>query len=115
LDSIQIPAYTALVRAVGLMDPKSGLYLGWFQHRDATWDSKQDPAPVSYTVQVPGLPAGVYRVEYWDIENGQIAGEEQITAAPLSATGGKPAQTVLEFKSLPITRMFAVRAFRVSG
>jgi hypothetical protein len=107
IDSIQIGAYLPPLRALGLADP-TGIYLGWFVHREYTWENANrkppvQPKAVTFTAEIPGMSAGMYRVEFWELSSGNIAGEEQITVG---------ADGFLRIPLLPVSSMFAVRAFR---
>jgi hypothetical protein len=107
LDSIQIAAYVPLLRSVSLADREKGIYLGWFQHRDYTFQTvaaKTDPKPAAFQLNVNGMPPGTYRVEFWDLQSGNIAGDETVTV-----TGSGQ----LSVQLLPVSKMLAVRAFRM--
>jgi len=106
LDAVEIGAYIPLVRTLGLADRTAGVYAGWFQHRDYTWQTKQEPPPASYRLSIPEMPPGTYRVEFWDVQDGNIAGEETVTV-----NGNAPGS--LEVMLLPVSQMLAVRATRL--
>ncbi len=109
LDAVEIGAYIPLMRTLGLADRAAGVYAGWFQHRDYTWETvakKQEPQPASYRLSIPEMPPGTYRVEFWDAQDGNIAGEETVTVG-----GNAPGS--LEVTLLPVSQMLAVRATRL--
>lgn len=108
LEGIEIAAYIPPLRAVSLADRENGIYLGWLQHRDYTWETvakKKTPKPVNFQLTVGEMPPGVYRVELWEPASGNIAGEEMVT---VTGSGS------LTIQLLPVDSMLAVRAFRVS-
>lgn len=110
LDSITIDAYITPLRTVALADRKAGIFLGWFQHRDYTWQNVAQQfaiQPVTMQMHVANMPPGNYRVELWDPLSGNIVGQEEIG---LSVEGNR----VLTIKLLPISNMLAVRAIRVA-
>ncbi len=106
LDSIEISAYVPLLRSLSLADREKGIYLGWFQHRDYTFQNvakKLEIKPATFQLSVTGMPPGTYRVEFWDLQSGNIAGDEMITV-----TGSGQ----LSVQLLPVNKMLAVRAFK---
>lgn len=110
LDSIEIAAYLAPLRAVALADRKMGIFAAWLQHRDYTWENvarKVEPKPLNFQLRIGGMPPGVYRVELWDPFSGNVVGDEMLTVS-----GSEPG--ALTITLLPITQMLAVRAFRVN-
>jgi hypothetical protein len=52
--------------------------------------------------------AGIYRVEFWDTETGNVLGEERIT---LSSEGDR----TLRIPLLPIRKQLALRIFRIAA
>ncbi len=111
LDSLEVAAYLAPLRAVTLADRKRGIFAGWFQHRDYTWENVAKnigPKPLNFRVQIPGMPPGAYQIELWDPFSGNVVGDEMQTI-----NGNEPG--TLTITLLPITRMIAVRAFRMEA
>jgi hypothetical protein len=107
LESIEIAAYIPALRSVSLADREQGIYLGWFQHRDYTFQNvakKVETKPATFQLSIDQMPPGTYRVEFWDLESGNIAGDETITV-----TGSGQ----LSVQLLPVAKMLAVRAFRM--
>jgi len=111
LDSIQIAHYRAPLRALTLADRTIGLAAAWVQNRDYTWQavtSGLTPTPQSLQLQIPDMPAGTYRLTFWDTHTGNVIGEENATLTDLTGS-------TLRINLLPITSHIVVQALRVSG
>lgn len=111
LDYIEIPNYRAPLRAVGLADRTHGVALIWLQNRAATWQNAAagiDPAVLHFRMDVPAMTPGVYRVEFWDADTGNILGEE------LHTLSGNQIGT-LSIMLLPIRTHLAVKIVRVQA
>lgn len=70
------------IRFVGLAGDRC-LY-GWLLNEAATWTRLEaDPGPLEpiegALLTVPGLPAGTYRVQWWDTMAGEVLSEEDVT------------------------------------
>jgi len=75
-------------RAVGLRG-KQAAYV-WMVNRQATWWNmaveKRAPAPVKGALlEIDGLQAGEYRVQWWDTHAGKVLGEEALGAGASAA------------------------------
>lgn len=111
LDSITIEAYRSPLRVLALGDIANGTVLAWIHHSDYTWDTvaaDQSITPIESTLTLPNMPAGTYRVEFWDTFSGNVVGEDQITLAV--ETDG-----TLEVPLLPVNTQLALRVFRVTA
>ncbi|MCC7209710.1 MAG: DUF5060 domain-containing protein [Anaerolineae bacterium] len=114
LDSLEIEAYISPLRTLALADREEGILLAWLQHRDYTWQNAAagvQAQAVSAAIRVDGMPVGQYLVELWDPFTGNVLGQE--TASVSGVTEGD-VQGMLSVQLLPISRMLAVRAIRVS-
>ncbi|MEP7284382.1 MAG: DUF5060 domain-containing protein [Chloroflexota bacterium] len=113
VDSLEIAQYITPLRTVALVDKTAGIFLGWLQHRDYTWENVAKNIqikPVTVSLRVDGMPTGQYRVELWDPFTGNVVGDEQVTVA--AAAGAKTGNLAINL--LPISKMIAVRAFRIA-
>ena len=111
LDYIELAQYRTPMRALALADRDQGVMVAWIQHRDYTWQSASSGRalePLSFNLRVPGMPAGRYRVTYWDTATGNVLGEDTITLVEGS-------DGVLRIELLPINSQLAVRVLRVAG
>jgi hypothetical protein len=69
------------LRAVGLTGD-SGAWV-WVSNSEATWyrigveDKKPEPV-ADGKLTIPGLPAGTYRVEWWDTWKGEAIGQSEV-------------------------------------
>jgi len=75
LDYIEVAAYRTPVRALALVDRGTGTFLAWIHHRDYTWDvvaAGGQLEPLNFSLQVPTMPPGVYRVSFWDTLSGAV-------------------------------------------
>jgi hypothetical protein len=112
IEYIEIEAYRSPLRALTLADPVAGIALAWIHHRDYTWETVLADEPIEpllYQLQIPGMGAGEYRVEYWDTFTGQVLGEERITVVADNLNG------ILNLELLPLNTQLALRVFRVAG
>ncbi len=108
---VSIEHYVAPLRAMALADRDHGVLLAWFQNRDYVWQRAAEAiqtVPPGFTAEFPNMPAGEYRVEFWDPFTGQVIGEDRVRVLP--DDGG-----VLTVELLPIDRALAVRAFPLGG
>ena len=111
LDYIEVTQYRTPVRVLALTDRRRGVAIAWAHHRDYTWQLVAEGGirdPLSFRVQVPDMPPGVYRVTFWDTTTGTVLGEENITLRTDS-------DGILRINLLPITSQLAVRALRIAG
>ncbi|NDJ87257.1 MAG: DUF5060 domain-containing protein [Chloroflexi bacterium] len=112
LEYLEIAQYRAPLRAMALADRDQGLALVWVQHRDYTWENIQsgvDIAPLNYRLSLDDMPAGEYRVEFWDTTSGAVIGEEVLLVS------GEAERGQLQVDLLPITDQLALRIFRTAG
>lgn len=110
LESLVIGAYISPLRTLALADREQGYVLAWVQHRLYTWENVAKNLaipPVSVSLRIGGLPAGLYRVELWDPASGNVIGVEQVM------TVGSPTGT-LTMNLLPVKTMVALRAFPIA-
>jgi len=111
LDYIEIADYRTALRSIALADRTAGVALVWLQNRDYTWQNQQtgiQGESLRYRMDIPNMPAGVYRVEFWDTVTGNILGQEMTTIAG-EGHGN------LSISLLPIQKQLAIRAFRIDG
>lgn len=111
LEYIEIAQYRAPVRALALADRTRGVAAAWLHHRDYTWPlvaQGGDLDPLNFSLRIPGMPSGIYRVTFWDTATGTVLGEESLTLTELS-------EGTLRVNLLPITSQLAVRAMRIAG
>ncbi|MBN1201315.1 MAG: DUF5060 domain-containing protein [Anaerolineae bacterium] len=111
LDYIEIAQYRSPMRALALADRRQGAAVAWVHHRDYTWQlvaENKELDPLNFSLHIPGMPPGIYRVTFWNTLTGAIIGEDTITLR------GESSGT-LNIALLPITSQLAVRAFRVAG
>jgi hypothetical protein len=108
---VEIADYRAPLRVVALADREEGIVLAWIHNRAYTWDQAQtnEPLePLDFTLELSDMLAGVYRVEFWDTETGNVVGEERIT---LSSDSDR----MLRIPLLPIRKQLALRIFRMAA
>lgn len=70
------------LRTLALADRQRGMLVVWAQNRQYTWqNAAQNLAvqPVSATINMNEMPAGLYNVELWDTTTGNVIGEEQVS------------------------------------
>jgi len=87
LRSIRIPAYRSSrypdVAALGLHAGRTAVL--WLHHRQCNWrtvlDGREPETLADLRVSLPGLPAGRYRVEWWDTYTGEVLRTDSATAA----------------------------------
>ena len=111
LDYIEVANYRAPLRALALVDRERGAMIAWMQHRDYTWDvvaQNGEIEPLTFSLRVPNMPTGEYRVTFWDTLTGQVVGEERHT---LRADSDR----TLHIALLPMTAQLAVQAVRIAG
>lgn len=111
LDYIEIAAYRSPIRAIGLADRERGEAAVWVHHRDFTFETISagiEPEPVNFSLRIPEMPAGTYRVTIWDAITGNVIGEETVTLA-------EDGSGTLRVRLLPLTAQLAVHAERVAG
>lgn len=111
LEYLEIADYLAPLRALALADVDEGIALVWIHHRDFTWEQVQanvSNAPLNFTLELPDMPVGEYRIEFWNPESGNIIGEAWATVE--GETRG-----VLRTALLPIDSDLALRVFRMAG
>lgn len=109
LEYLEIAEYRAPLRALALADVEEGVALIWVHHRDYTWDTVRTGmprSPLEFQIELPNMPTGIYRVEYWDTFSGNVLGEERLTLA---------SEGLLNIPLLPITDQLALRLFRIAG
>lgn len=107
---IELTEYRAPLRVVALADRGEGIALVWIHNRAYTWDQAQtnEPLePLDFSLELSDMSAGVYRVEFWDTETGNVLGEERIT---LDSEGNG----MLRIPLLPIRTQLALRIFRIT-
>lgn len=108
--SIEIANYIVPLRTLALADRQRGMLIVWAQNRQYTWqNAAQNLAvqPVSATINMNEMPAGLYNVELWDTTTGNVIGEEQVYVT------GVPNGT-LSISLIPISEMLAIKAIRVA-
>ncbi|NDJ75889.1 MAG: DUF5060 domain-containing protein [Chloroflexi bacterium] len=111
LDYIEVTNYRTPVRVLALADRSRGTFLAWAHHRDYVWTLANvgvRPEALSFSLSVPDMPPGVYRVTFWDTTTGIALGEEEIT---LDEDNGGP----LRISLLPISSQLAISALRIAG
>ncbi len=109
LEYLELDDYRAPLRTVALADIEQGVAVIWIHHRDYTWEAVQTDTPLTamnFRLELPGMPAGIYRVEYWNTFNGSVIGEERVI---LDTEG------TLAVRLLPIKDQLALRLFRIAG
>lgn len=107
LEYLEIVAYRSPLRSLALIDKETGIALVWLHHRSYTWDTIRagtNIPPLSGRLDLPNMPVGRYRIEFWDTLTGQVLGEDhrQVT----EADGG-----VLQIDLLSINSQMALRVF----
>lgn len=103
---LEVTDYVAPLRALALADIDMGVALVWIHNRQYTWQTVQAGeaiTPLNFSVDLPQLPPGEYRVEFWDPMTGNVIGEEFV-----SATAEEP----LRIDLLPVEKQLALRIFR---
>jgi len=71
LDYLEVAHYHSPLRAVTLADRSLGTAFAWIQYRAAS--------PLPYQLWLFHMPAGTYRVAYWDPITGFVIGDESIS------------------------------------
>lgn len=110
LEYLEISAYRSPLRSLALVDSDSGIALVWLHHRDYTWQQKQTGTtitPLNGRLDLPNMPIGVYRVEFWDTATGNVVGEDHVQVQ-------EEDNGVLHISLLPITSQLALRVFRIN-
>ncbi len=87
LRSIRLPAYRSSrypdVAALGLHAGRTAVL--WLHHRQCNWrtvlEGREPETLADLRVSLPGLPAGRYRVEWWDTYTGEVLRTDSATAA----------------------------------
>lgn len=103
-DYLEIRDYLSPLRVRALADHTQGVVTAWIEHRAYTWQNADaDITPETYQLLIPNMPAGVYRIEFWDTFTGNVLGQEMTTT-----TNGD-----LLIPLLPINTQLAIRVFRV--
>ncbi|NLE45689.1 MAG: DUF11 domain-containing protein [Chloroflexi bacterium] len=72
------------MRVWGQKDVVNGNVHLWVQNRDHTWRNVVDGVPIpalSGSVTIPGMPSGIYAVEWWNTYTGAVIGSEMVRAA----------------------------------
>jgi hypothetical protein len=103
---LEVTDYVAPLRALALADIDMGIALVWIHNREYTWQTVQTGeaiTPLNFSVNLPQLPPGEYRVEFWDPITGNVIGEELISAT---------AEESLRIDLLPVEKQLALRIFR---
>ncbi len=111
IDHVTLEHYITPLRVMALVDYDQGLLLAWFQNRAYQWQTPDDSiAPLSPDVRAKfsHMPAGEYRVEFWDPISGQIIGEDRVQVR-------EEDNRLLTLNLLPISRLLAVRVLPVEG
>ena len=110
LESLEVANYILPLRTLALADRQSGILVAWAQNRQYTWENAAKNLavqPVSATINMNDMPAGLYNVELWDTTSGNVIGEEQVYVT------GAPNGT-LSISLIPISDMLAIKAIRVA-
>jgi hypothetical protein len=111
LGYIEVGQLRSPARALGLADSERGYALAWVQQRRYTWESAADVLrmePLPFDLLIPAMPAGQYRIVFWDVLTGSVLGDDTVTLA--DAAGG-----TLRVSLPPLTSPVALRAVRVAG
>ena len=111
LDYLEIAAYRTPIRAIGLADRERGEAAVWVHHRDYVHEvitAGAEPEPLNFSLRLPEMPSGRYRVTIWDAITGNVIGEETVTLA-------EDGDDTLRIRLLPLTAQLAVHAQRVAG
>ena len=111
LNYLEIAQYRTPLRALALTDRKQGQAAVWISHRDFTWQQVASGAtrsPLDFTLRIPDMPAGTYRVTFRDSISGRVIGEETFEQ-PLDSDG------LLRIALPPLSAQIAVRAARIAG
>ena len=113
LDFIEIAQYQAPLRELALADRERGVAMAWAHHRGYTWQSANNGdgrEPLNYSLLIPNMPEGTYRVTFWDTATGAVVGEDSITLNEEDESTG-----TLSLALLPVTSQIAVSAARIAG
>lgn len=113
LDFIEIKQYQAPLRVLALADRERGVAMAWAHHRGYTWQSANNGdgrEPLNYSLLIPNMPEGTYRVTFWDTATGAVVGEDSITLNEEDESTG-----TLSLALLPVTSQIAVSAARIAG
>ena len=81
------------LRAWGQKDLAHGRAHLWIQNKNHTWRNVVDGVSIpalSGEVTIPGLPAGAYRVEWWDPYTGAVVREETVDGGARGLTLSPP-------------------------
>ncbi|MFQ3537148.1 MAG: hypothetical protein SNJ58_14905 [Aggregatilineales bacterium] len=81
IDSLELADYIPPLRSAALADRSGGILLAFFQHQDYTLANRANLdqiAPIEATFSAQHMPSGMYRVEFWDIFNGDVIGIEDV-------------------------------------
>ncbi|MCI0708934.1 MAG: DUF5060 domain-containing protein [Chloroflexi bacterium] len=103
---LEVTDYVAPLRALALADIDMGVALVWIHNREYTWQTVQAGeaiTPLNFSLNLPQLPPGDYRVEFWDPMTGNVIGEELVSAT---------AEVPLRIDLLPVEKQLALRIFR---
>lgn len=111
LGYLEVAHYRAPARVLALADRTRGYTLAWVQHRRDSWEFNKEGAsiePLSLDLVVPEMPAGQYRVIFWDAITGNVQGDTLVTLN--GETGGS-----LQVSLPPVSSPVALRIARVAG
>jgi hypothetical protein len=77
----KLTSSNSTVRAFVLRSQDKKTILAWAQNKNFTWkNANTTPAGVSANITVPNVPAGTYKVEYWNTDTGAITQASDITS-----------------------------------
>ncbi|MFC1959644.1 DUF5060 domain-containing protein [Chloroflexota bacterium] len=107
---LELEQYIAPLRILALADPEAQVLLAWFQNRAYAWENGDavEAVPAGFQAVFSGIPAGDYRVEFFDPYTGQVVGEEK-------AIVGEETDDLLQIELLPIRRTLAIRVMPYTG
>lgn len=108
LDSLELADYVPPLRSVALADRNGGILLSFFQHQAYTLQNRaalNQITPIQATFSAQHMPAGMYRVEFWDVFSGDVIGIEDVFV-------NGTVDGTLRVHLPPITSLLAVRAIR---
>jgi hypothetical protein len=108
IDSLELADYVPPLRSVALADRSGGILLSFFQHQAYTLQNRTalyQIEPIEATFSAQHMPAGMYRVEFWDVFSGDVVGIEDVF---VNGTVDGTLRVVLP----PISSALAVRAIR---
>ncbi len=111
LGYLEVAHLRSPARALGLADSERGYALAWVQQRRYTWESAAEGTrlkPLAFDLLIPAMPAGQYRIVFWDVLTGSVLGDDAVTLAD-------PAGGTLRVSLPPMTSPVALRALRVAG